>query len=66
MEYNMTVERTLRIAITFEAENDKAAEEKANELFVDMIEHPEKFEGGDKEHDYALCADGGRTVVDWS
>lgn len=61
----MTAERTLRIAVTFEAENDEAAEKKADELFADMIEHPERFEGGDIEHDSALCDDGDRTIVDW-
>lgn len=66
MKYNMTAERTLRIAITFEAENDEAAEKKADEMLADMIAHPENFEGGDTEHDYALCDDGGRTVVDWN
>lgn len=65
MEYNMTVERTLRIAVSFQAENDEDAEKKAAELFADMAAHPVKFEGGDVEYDYALCGENGRTVIDW-
>lgn len=65
MKYHLTAERTLRIAVTFEAENDEAAVKKADELFADMIKHPGKFESGDIEHDYALCDDGDRTIVDW-
>lgn len=65
MLYNMTMERTLRVALDFEAENDAEAEKRADQIFTDAIAHPEKFEGGDIEHDYALCDDQFRDVVPW-
>lgn len=65
MKYYLTMERTLRIAMEFDAPDHAAAEEKANEMFDDAIDHPEKFEGGDIEHDFALVDDQGRDIIPW-
>ena len=52
MEYCITMERTQRVAVTFTADNDDQAIEKAAEL--NRTSTPADFEGGDEEHDYAL------------
>lgn len=63
MEYCITMERTLRVAVHFEASSDDAACEKANEIYDNAT--PTDFEAGDVGHDYALCDTSGRTLVDW-
>ena len=63
MIYSITMERTQRVAVTFTADNDDQAIEKAAEL--NRTAAPTDFEGGDEEHDYALCDDAGNLLVDW-
>lgn len=63
MEYCITMERTQRVAITFTADNDDEALLKAAEL--NSAATPADFEGGDEEHDYALCDSSGNLLVDW-
>ena len=65
MLYKMTMERTLRVGIEFEAENDSTAEVKAEELFSTAISNPTQFDGGDTEHDYALCDGVGNELIPW-
>lgn len=65
MLYKMTMERTLRVGVEFEAENDSAAEVKAENLFSNAILNPTQFDGGDVEHDYALCDRGGNELIPW-
>ena len=64
MEYNITMERIQRVAVTFTADNDEEALEKAAE--INRTATPADFEGGDEEHDYALCDGAGSVLVDWS
>lgn len=66
MQYYLTMERTLRIGVTFDARNDAEARMKANEIFDNAIENPEKFEGGDVEHDFALTGDDFGDIIPWS
>lgn len=63
MKYCITMERTLRIAVNFDAANDDEAREKASEIFDNTSQ--DDFEQGSEEYDYALCDDTGRTIVDW-
>ena len=63
MEYCITMERTLRVAVHFKASSDVEACEKAVEIYNNAA--PTDFEAGDEEHDYALCDTRGRTLVDW-
>lgn len=64
MEYCITMERTLSLAIHFDAENDDEAYVKAEEISRDT--QASQFEGGSEQRDYALCAtDTGRALVDW-
>lgn len=63
MEYCITMERTQRVSIDFVADTDEEAWEKAQELY-DMST-PVDFEKGSEEHDYALCDETGRTLIDW-
>jgi hypothetical protein len=63
MEYCITMERTQRVAVTFTAESDDEAMEKAAE--INTAAKPADFEGGAEEHDYALCDTAGRILVDW-
>ena len=63
MIYSITMERTQRVAVTFTADSDDEALEKAAELI--RTSTPADFEGGDEEHDYALCDDAGNLLVDW-
>lgn len=64
MEYCITMERTLRVAVRFHAENDDQARERAIELYE--MATPANFEHGDETHDYALSDSDGRTIVDWT
>lgn len=65
MKYCITMERTQRVAVWFEAENDEAAEQKAERIYDDTM--PEDFESGSEEYDYALeDVSDGRTIIDWS
>lgn len=63
MEYCITMERTLRVAVTFTAESDDEAMEKA--VGIKRAAATAYFEGGTEEHDYALCDTAGRMLVDW-
>ena len=49
MEYCITMERTQRVAVTFTADNDDQAIEKAAEL--KRTAAPTQFDAGDEEHD---------------
>lgn len=63
--YNITMECTQRIAVSFEAENDDDAIEKANQLC--NTADSSEFEGGVEERDFALVD--GEThalILDWS
>lgn len=62
MKYYLTLERTYRIGIDFEASNDEEAEAKAAELANNV---GDEIFSGDCEGDYALCDDCGRTLLDW-
>ncbi len=64
MEYCITMERTQRVAVTFTADNDDQAIEKAAEL--NRTAAPTDFEAGDEEHDYDLCDSAGHLLVDWN
>lgn len=63
MESCVTMERTQRVAVTFTADNDDQALEKAAELNREAA--PADFEGGDEEHDHALCDGTGSVLIDW-
>lgn len=63
-KYCITMERTLRIAKWFEAENDEIARGLADKIHMETKDS--EYEGGDAEYDYALCHEGGCTVVDWN
>lgn len=64
MNYCITMERTLSLAINFEAENDDEAYTKAERISQDT--KASDFEAGSEERDYALCdSDTCRTLVDW-
>ncbi len=65
MKYCITIERTQRIAVWFDAEDDEAAEEKAGEIYNTTQDHPHEFESGDTEYDYALDREDGGTILDW-
>lgn len=63
MNYCITMERTLRVAVQFEADSDDEAYEKAKEIY-DKSE-PADYDQGEEEHDYALCDGAGNLLVDW-
>lgn len=66
MEYEITMERTVRFAVTFQAEDNDEAEEKANAIFNAAMEDTDQFEGNDEEFDYALHnLDTGEELVEW-
>lgn len=64
MEYCITMERTQRVAVSFTADNDNEAIEKAAK--INEMAAPADFENGTEEHDYALCDTAGRLLVDWA
>ena len=63
MKYFLTVERTYRVGLEFEATNENEAEMMAVELSSNVGD--EIFDGY-CDSDYALCDESGRTIVDWS
>ena len=63
MEYCITMERTQRVAVTFTADNDDQAIEKAAE--INRASTHADFEDGDEEYDYALCNGAGGVLIDW-
>lgn len=64
MRYCITMEETRRIAVYFDADNDKLAEEKAAQ--INRKTKAENFASGDSERDYALCnMESGKTILDW-
>lgn len=63
MEYCITMEHIQRVAVSFTADNDDQAMEKAAE--INRAAAPADFEGGTEEHDYALCDTAGRLLIDW-
>ena len=63
--YAGTVERVRRAAEWFMADDDAAAEEKARTVLGRYAASPSLFDGMDEEHDYALDAPDGGTVVPW-
>lgn len=63
MKYSMTIERTYRIGIEFDASNDKEAEAKAEDLASSI--GVEIFDG-DCESDYTLCDECERVIIDWA
>ncbi len=64
--YCITLERTQRIAVWFEADGDDDACIKAEGILEQHKADPSKFESGDVEYDYALDDDGGRSVIAWN
>ena len=65
MKYCITMERTMRVALSFEAANDDDAIEKANRICQSA--DPSEFEDGVEERDFALVD--GEThdlIIDWS
>ena len=63
--YCITMERTQRVAVWFDAPNDEAAERKAER--INDLAKPSDFETGDEERDFALeDVSEGRTIIDWS
>ncbi len=66
MKYHLTIEKTLSMGVTFEASDDTAAEERAQEIFDNVSNHPELIEDGYSEYDYALTDDCGRDLIPWN
>lgn len=65
MKYTMTIERTLRFDVEFEADDDEKAELKADKLFAKKVHDESNFVDADAECDYAVCDECGRTIVSW-
>ena len=64
MKYCITMERTQRVAVWFDARNDGKAEEKAMEIYGAV--KPEDFDGGDEEYNFAVeNVSEGTTLIDW-
>lgn len=63
MIYQLTVEQCRRIAIYIEAESDQEAEERMDERLAALTD--EDFNDCDKERDYSLTDELGRTIIDW-
>lgn len=66
MKYHLTIEKTLRRGITFEALDDDVAEDMALKLFYEASSHPEMLEDGSAEYDYALTDNCGRDLIPWN
>ena len=62
MKYFLTVERTYRIGMEFDAVSDQEAEAMAAELSNNV---GDEIFCGDYENDYALCDENYRTILDW-
>ena len=66
MLYKLTMERTLRIGVEFESDNEAQARAHALILFDRAMEHPTDFDGGDVEGDFTLCDESGQDIIPWS
>ena len=64
MLYEMTLEKTVRVCIKIEAEDDKEAEKKASEIYQSSDDTI--FSSGDVEKDYILIDEYDRIIVDWA
>lgn len=65
-EYQLTIEYTYRMAVTFRANSNEEAEKLAEKIATsDEIMERIDMEG-EREIDYALCDAGSRTIIDWS
>ena len=61
-KYLLTVERSYRMGLEFEASSNEEAEAKAAELAEDI---GDEIFAGSCESDYALCDENGRMIIDW-
>lgn len=58
------MERTLRVAKEFQAEDDTAAERVAARLLMETED--EEYEDGNCEYDYSLTSEDGKIIVWWN
>lgn len=65
MRYCVTIEKTKRIAIWFEAENDSEAEKKGITIASNITD--DDLDLGDIDQDYSLVnEENGKTLIDWN
>lgn len=66
MTFNLTMERTLRVSTEIEASNELEAICIAERKFKYAQHHPEEFEGGWEDCDYAMTDANGKDVIPWN
>ena len=66
MRYCITMERTQRVAVWYDANDDEDAEWRGDQILADFQEHPQKFADGDEEFEYAICSEDGGDIVTWT
>ena len=66
MIYKLTMERTQRIGVEFEASDDTDAVVQAQVMYSNAMRNPSAFSGGDVEGDFALCDESGQDIIPWS
>lgn len=65
MRYCVTIEKTKRIAIWFDSENDSEAEKKAITIASNITD--DDLDLGDSDQDYSLVnEENGKTLIDWN
>ena len=66
MRYCITMEYTQRVAVWYDADDDKDAEWRGDQTLAAFQESPEQFSDGDKEFAYAICSEDGVDIVPWT
>lgn len=67
MKIEITMEKTVRVAMEFDATEEqlKLLENGENPFYEEMKKEIESGAGG-TEYDYSVCDECGETLVDWS
>ena len=65
MQYCITMERTQRIAVWYEANSDDEAITQGEAIFRERVDGDCGFDGGRSEYDFEICHENGREIVQW-
>lgn len=65
MQYCITMERTQRIAVWYEANSDDEAITQGEAIFRERVDGDYGFDGGSSEYDFEICHGNGMEIVQW-
>ena len=65
MQYCITMERTQRIAVWYEANSDDEAITQGEAIFRERVDGDYGFDGGSSEYDFEIFHENGMEIVQW-